>query len=239
MGYQGGVGAFLTVQRRTVSTWTRWPRQLIRRSPPHLVGVEELSGLGHEEKDATFGLSSDTFCVCDSLKRCGARRARRRTPLVWDENTVRVAIRSPAKTFTYGRFKVRYENAWLRIQLPSGRALCYPSARVEEGDRGQISYMGINPYSRKWCRLKTYGGKLTENITQAIARDLLYHGMLLAEKSGYEVILSVHDELLTELPEGDERGWEGLAACMAKNPPWAEGLPLAAAGFTDIRYRKD
>jgi DNA polymerase len=99
--------------------------------------------------------------------------------------------------------------------------------------------MGMNQYSRKWCRLKSYGGKFVENITQAIARDLLYYGMKLSEDRGYEVVLSVHDELITEIPEGGALSWQGLAACMSTNPPWAEGLPMAAAGFQGKRYRKE
>jgi DNA polymerase len=241
MGYQGGVGAFIT-GAETYHIDLDAMADAAYESIPDDVWGESKSYLGWATKKGmpTFGLSEKTFCTCDSLKRMW-RTSRPKTEALWAdiENTVRVAIRKPATTFVCGRVKIRFENAWLRIQLPSGRALCYPSARVEEGDKGQISYMGMNQYSRKWCRLKTYGGKLVENITQAIARDLLYHGMKLAEDSGYEVVLSVHDELITEIPEGGELSWQGLAACMSKNPPWAEGLPLAAAGFEGRRYRKD
>src|SRR5690606_5607762 len=106
-------------------------------------------------------------------------------------------------------------------------------------DQGKVSYMGINQYSRKWQRLKTYGGKLVENITQAAARDIMAAAMPAIEAAGYQIVLSVHDEFITETPDTDDFNSDGLAALMSTNPEWAEGLPLAAAGFETYRYRKD
>ena len=132
---------------------------------------------------------------------------------------------------------MRRDGSWLRVVLPSGRALCYPAARID--DKGRISYMGAHQYTRKWTRLHTYGGKLVENITQASARDVMAHGMLLADPAGYEILLTVHDELITETPDTDDYSVDGLAGCMADVPGWAPGLPLAAAGFEAARYRKE
>lgn len=129
------------------------------------------------------------------------------------------------------------EDGWLRIRLPSGRYLCYPDAR--ENDEDKITYSGVNQYTRKWETLETYGGKLVENIVQATARDVLAHGMLLADAAGYAVCLHVHDELITETPDDPAYSAEGLSALMAKGPGWSLGLPLAAAGFETQRYRKD
>jgi DNA polymerase len=78
-----------------------------------------------------------------------------------------------------------------------------------------------------------------ENVVQATARDVLAHGMLLADKAGYEVCLHVHDELITETPDDPAYSAEGLSALMAENPGWSLGLPLAAAGFETYRYKKD
>ena len=103
----------------------------------------------------------------------------------------------------------------------------------------QISYMGVNQYTRKWARLSTYGGKLAENWTQAVARDVFFSGMRRAVQAGYAIVLRVHDELVAEVPKGSGLTWEGLAVCMGTNPGWAAGLPLAAAGFDADRYRKD
>ena len=127
--------------------------------------------------------------------------------------------------------------AWLRMKLPSGRYLCYP--RPEVSDSGSLSYEGINQYTRKWERLDTYGGKLVENAVQAIARDVFMIGMLRAEEAGYSVCIRVHDELVCETPDEPAYSSEGLAALMSTNPSWSVGLPLAAAGFEALRYRKD
>ncbi len=123
----------------------------------------------------------------------------------------------------------------MRVQLPSGRYLCYAGAHLD-GDT--IKYLGVNQYSRKWGKLSTYGGKLAENVTQAFSRDILAHGMTLAEDAGYKVVLSVHDELLTETPDTTEFTHKRLSEIMSEVPWWATGLPLAAAGFEAYRYRK-
>jgi DNA polymerase len=147
------------------------------------------------------------------------------------------AINRPGETFTARRLRIQRVGAWLKIQLPSGRFLCYPSPQVDE--KGQISYMGVNQYSRQWSRIKTYGGKLFENITQAAARDVLAHNMPLVERHGYEIVLSVHDELITEAPDTSDYSVGVLCELMAMAPDWAEGLPLASAGFEGPRYKKD
>jgi DNA polymerase len=154
----------------------------------------------------------------------------------WDiERAARDAISMPGTTITCRRHKLRRDGSWLRISLPSGRCLCYPSPRVD--DEGKISYMGVNQYTRKWERLHTYGGKLVENLTQAAARDVMAHGMLLAERDGFEVLLTVHDELITEAPETFTA--DRLGQLMSTNPSWAPELPLAAAGFETYRYKKE
>ena len=79
---------------------------------------------------------------------------------------------------------------------------------------------------------------LAENVTQAVARDILASAMPVAEEEGYKIVLSVHDELICETPDNDTFHMEHLARIMSTNPPWAEGLPLAAAGFETHRYRK-
>jgi DNA polymerase len=134
---------------------------------------------------------------------------------------------------SFGAFDL--QGGWLRIKLPSGRYLCYSNAKIADG---VIKYAGVNPYTRKWESVPTYGGKLAENIVQAVSRDILAHGMKLAEKEGYRVVLSVHDELVTEVPDSPEFTHERLSEIMSAAPAWAEGLPLAAAGFESKRYRK-
>ena len=153
------------------------------------------------------------------------------------ENACRDAVHSPGVVKRVGKLAIQRDGVWLRIRLPSGRYLCYPG--IECDDAGKLSYLGVNQYTRKWERLKTYGGKLVENVTQAASRDVLCYGMKLAEESGYPVVLHVHDELLCEVPDTPDYNVARLSAIMSTNPPWAEGLPLAAAGFETYRYRKE
>jgi DNA polymerase len=115
---------------------------------------------------------------------------------------------------------------------------CHGSGKNRSG-LNSVVYLGTNQYTRKWEELRTYGGKLVENATQAVARDVLMHGVRLAEAGGYGVVMRVHDELLCETPDSEDFTVEGLSACMSRVPAWAIGLPLAAAGFETHRYRKD
>jgi len=185
----------------------------------------------------TYGLSERVFITCDSLKRLW-RNAHPETVSLWSEleNAVRRAIAQPGKQFNCRRLKVRKDGSWLRIALPSGRIVCYPGAAIVKGD---ITYMGVNPYSRKWQRLKTYGGKLVENVTQAGARDVLAGNMPAVEARGYEIVLTVHDEVITEAPDKDFYFHDQLSRLLATNPPWAPDLPLNAGGFEAYHYRKD
>lgn len=152
------------------------------------------------------------------------------------EKACKEAIWSPGDGFRVRDISILSSDDWLRIRLPSGRYLCYPDARVEEG---KILYEGKDQYTRKWTTLDTYGGKLTENIVQAVARDVLAEGLLLAEAKGYLPCLHIHDEIIAEVPDAPEWTVEGLSAIMATNPAWSLGLPLAAAGFETKRYRKE
>ena len=124
----------------------------------------------------------------------------------------------------------------MRMILPSGRALCYASPKVEDG---KISYLGVNQYSRKWQRLKTYGGKLFENACQAVARDVMTENMPAIEDAGYSILLTVHDELITEAPDTEDFTDKILSQMLATAPSWAPDIPLAAGGFAAYRYRKD
>jgi DNA polymerase len=99
--------------------------------------------------------------------------------------------------------------------------------------------MGINQFSRKWCRLTTYGGKIFENICQAVARDVMSNNMGPIEDAGYAIVLTVHDELITETPDTDAYSSDELSRRLGAQPAWALDMPLAAAGFESYAYRKD
>lgn len=124
---------------------------------------------------------------------------------------------------------------FLCMQLPSGRCIYYHKAKIV---RGKIMYMGWNSYKRKWEWIKTYGGKLVENATQATARDILVYGMKISERRGFKLVGSVHDEILSCQKPLKKYHSDKLIKCMTTNPYWASGLPLKAEGYTERRYRK-
>lgn len=198
----------------------------------------------HEKLEAALakvrhGLAPKVFVACDAIKRLW-RKAHPAISSYWKEleDTVRQAVAEPGATFPCRKVKIRRDGGWLRIGLPSGRALCYPSIQVDE-KTGEISYVGHDTYTRKWGRTKTYGGKLFENIVQAAACDQLAECMPLAEAEGYAVVLSVHDELVTEVPDEGAYSADRLGEIMCSDLGWNAGLPLAAAGFESKRYRKE
>jgi len=239
LGYEGGVGAFLTFAATYGIDLEAMAEHAIAGIPPHI--LDEARGAlewTRANKRPTFGLSDRAWLVCDSFKRAW-RYSHPAIVSFWKDlqETVVFAVSRPGATFTCRKLKLRRDGAWLRVRLPSGRFLCYPSPQVD--DAGKLSYMGTNQYTRKWSRLATYGGKCAENCTQAVARDVLAASMPAIEAAGYPIVLSVHDEILTEVPDRDEFSVGQLAAMMSVVPPWAEGLPLAAAGFEAYRYRKD
>jgi DNA polymerase len=153
----------------------------------------------------------------------------------------RQAIRNKGEKFVAGRLEMDRVDMngkkWLRIKAPSGSYLSYPCA--DERDDGQLVYDGTNQYTRQWEQLDTYGPKLLQNITEKVARDILCRGMQAAEKMGYEVCLHAHDELITEAPDDEKWNDKDLSGLMIKLASWMQGLPLAAAGFSATRYRKD
>lgn len=124
----------------------------------------------------------------------------------------------------------------LRIVLPSGRELFYPRFTHATG-RGRFQYEGTNQVTRKWETIETYGGKLTENIVQAIGRDLLAYALLQLEREGVRTLFHVHDEAVAE--SHDPQTLAKMERIFAQTPEWAKGLPLAGAGFTTPYYMKD
>lgn len=239
LGYEGGVGAFLTFAAAYNIDLEEMAEKAFDAIPADILAeARDMYQWTLKKRRSTFGLSERAWLVCESFKRSW-RYAHPEVSAFWKDlgRAVVEATQRPGTTLTCRRLKVRRDGAWLRIRLPSGRFLCYPSPQVD--DHGQFSYMGVNQYSRKWGRIKSYGGKLVENVTQAAARDVLAASMPHVEAAGYQIVLTVHDEIITEAPDSPEFNADHLAGLMSANPPWADGLPLAAAGFEAYRYRKD
>jgi DNA polymerase len=240
LGYGGGVGAFITgaatykfdIEEMANNAWDYLPGEQVHEAEGFLEWIRK-------QRMSTFGLSDRAFIVCDVFKRLW-RAAHPRTASFWSEleAAVRQAINNRGNTFQCRKLKVRRDAAWLRIVLPSGRALCYPSPAVDR-ETGEISYLGQNQYSRKWSRIKTYGGKLAENciaagtlvltrrgwiaIERATVTDTVWDGIDWVTQNGciyrgnqavlvrYGVTMTPDHKILTE------RGWIDASSCEGHN----------------------
>ena len=129
----------------------------------------------------------------------------------------------------------------LFIKLPSGRSLAYVKPRIETDvrfNKPKLTYEGIEQVTKQWGRISSFGGKLTENIVQAIARDCLAEAMLRLDKAGYKIVFHVHDEVILEVPKGFG-SVQQVNEIMGQAIQWAPGLPMEAAGFETEHYKKD
>ena len=134
-----------------------------------------------------------------------------------------------------------YVNGNLFIRLPSGRKLCYWETRLVPDDRGRqsIVYKGVNQTTKQWADVETYGGKIVENIVQAIARDCLAVAMTRVAQAGYRIVMHVHDEMIVDVPVEDAGALAFINAQMAEPIDWAPGLPLKGDGYICDFYQKD
>lgn len=156
------------------------------------------------------------------------------------------------RTFTRDDEGKKVPGWWLKLELPSGRVLSYPGVGISvekvideddrEGERPEyrerVRYMGQNQTTRQWQKIYTYGGKLAENVTQALCRDMLAFALVNVERSGWPIVLHVHDEIVTDVPNAPQYSAAELERLMCVLPDWAEGFPLAAAGQELMRYAK-
>lgn len=160
------------------------------------------------------------------------------------------AVLNPGTAYACRSITYGVKDDTLYCRLPSGRLITYHAPRLfttthryHKNPIYQLSFMGWNSDSTKgpigWIRMETYGGKLCENVTQAVARDILAYALVNVEKAGYPIVLHVHDELAAEVPTG----WgsvEELEQIMGAVPAWAQGWPIkATGGWRGLRYRKD
>lgn len=157
------------------------------------------------------------------------------------EAAAKTAIREKRKVRINKGITFDYADHVLFIKLPSGRSLAYFDAAVEKDADGRekITYAGVNQERKTWERQDTYGGKLTENIVQAVARDCLACAMLNAEKAGYNIVFHVHDEMIVEVPNSDTDAESIITKLMALSPPWAPDLPLKGETYATPFYKKD
>ena len=218
LGYQGGAGALKTM------------------------GALEM-GLTEDElepiKDAWRGANPEIVQLWYSCER-SAKEA------VLGKKSVTLLLADKRVALVFA-----YESGFLTIQLPSKRKLFYVKPRIEVEDlvretsdggkfiaarAGSLTYEGQDQKTKQWTRLSTYGGKLVENITQAVARDCLAESMLALDDAGYTQLATVHDEIIMEMKGGTLIEAEKI---MGEAIAWAPGLPLRGDGFETKYYMKE
>lgn len=155
---------------------------------------------------------------------------------------IRATVRQSSAISTIGNVRFDYERGVLWMTLPSGRRIAYWDIQYQDNPkkpgRKELSYMGTDQKTKKWSRLSTWGGKLTENLVQATARDCLRDSMLALDNAGYDIRAHVHDEIIVTEPVTGRRV-EDMSLIMGAPLPWAEGLPLRADGYEGNYYFKD
>jgi DNA polymerase len=244
LAYEGGVGAWLAfaaVYRLELEALAQdaYPRipEAARTQAEIMLQWRKKKGL------TTFGLTDKAFVVIESFKALW-RTGHPGISGYWGEleEAAMEAVSNPNRRagVEVGALTFKKQGTWLRMILPSGRSLCYPAPRITGNGRDKkLSYLGVNQYTRRWHRQGTYGGKLFENACQAVARDVMAWNMPAIEDAGYRIVLTVHDEVITEPLDNDDMTSDHLSRLLASNPPWLPGCPLAAGGFEAQRYRKD
>lgn len=168
-----------------------------------------------------------------------------RVPIFWTniEKAAIMACKSPGRRFRLGHVVWCKEGKFLTVELPIGRKLHYYEPRVYMketpwGHQEALSYMAVNSVTKKFERQDSWGGVLTENVVQAVARDLLMEALLRLDDSGlYRPILSVHDEIVCERPI-EKGNTNEFLEIMEQVPVWAEGIPIKVEGWSEPRYRK-
>lgn len=201
-------------------------------------GVNALIAMGALD----MGLSEEE--LPDIVQRW--RKANPRICDLWSatEQAALAAMRTGRAQATHGltfalEGDIAYGQRFLTVRLPSGRKLFYPKPylAINKFERMALHYYGVGQNTRKWEAMSTYGGKMTENIVQAIARDCLAETLRRIDAAGLQTVFHVHDEAVIDAPM--DATVEEICAMMAKPIPWAPGLILKGAGFEGAYYRKD
>lgn len=201
-------------------------------------GVGALKAMGAEEEGLTEAEMKDIIYKW--------RDKSPRIVKLWKsvENAAKQSLRTgkTIKLPAFRNLKFAYDGTFLTIELPSGRRLFYVKPRFSENRFGgeSIKYQGMDQMTKKWGWVETFGGKIVENITQGIARDLLAEAMLRLDASGFDTVMHVHDEIVAEVPEVSAgKDLDEILSLMAEPVEWAKGLPLPADGYVTPFYMKD
>lgn len=245
LGYQGGIAAFHKMCTIYSVSLDPIAQQIIRTASPEELDKAAFVYSGYLKdvlKSESEHFNKDEGMCADIIKQ----RWRANNPKIvefWSViNSVAVDTVKTGIRFRYLSIDWIVEKDFLYCILPSGRKMAYYKPKVESltnkfgVTKETLTYIGIDQTTKQLFRERTYGGKLTENIVQAIARDVMVEGMFNIKNYGLDIVLTVHDEILSE---GEEQtDLREIEECFTRPIKWAPGLPLAAEVWKGPRYRK-
>jgi DNA polymerase len=245
LGYGGGIGAYAKMAEGYKVDLNIIYHLLWKTASPYEMEAAEVSYILYLKRCKTNKVdpvSQPIAFVSDLVKQ----RWRKKNPEVvsfWGEldNAAIEAVqrKKPVKVGGDGIPIVTFfmHKQFLFCRLPSGRDIAYPYPRVHEGERGgiRLEYMVNDKTRGGWTRDSTYGGKLSENITQAVQRDILSEAMVRLDQKGYDLVLHVHDEIVADTAFGSVEDFEKV---MSESPIWADGLPIGVDAWFGSRYDK-
>lgn len=240
LGYQGGKHAFASMATN--------------------YGISVVEFREEAPADAQFVL---TFADAEEIKNQW-RAAHPATVAFWYglDRAAKSAVDEPGKITKCGPIAYRVMGDFLYCRLPSGRSIAYPYPSIIPPDADdtddkpaetgadkpafkrtwpQLGYWGVDSRpgkSKAWCQQRAYGGLLAENVTQAVARDVLMLAFKRIENAGYRIVMHIHDEVVCEAARGHGSP-EHLSALLTQGETWTAGLPLASKGWDGARYKKD
>lgn len=243
LGYAGGIGAYAAMAKNYGIDLETLPAFIFPTASSDEREKSLQRAVDYVERHQG-SMSLDAAVACDIIK-AKWRAANPRVVAFWYgvSDAASDAVALPGEVFSFRNISFKADPRFLRCKLPSGRFLYYPKAEIRPvttpwGDtRHMVTHHGVHATTGKWVRFALTGGRLTENIVQAISRDILVEAMLRLERAGYPVVMHVHDEIVAEVPEGFGT-LDGFVEIMAQPPAWAGGCPIGAEGWVGKRYRK-
>ena len=208
------------------------------------VGAMRAMDSGHKIPESELpGIVSQWRAASPKITALWSRFEKAATRAVEDHRPASDPVKVKIKTGVFIEFytAVAAKVRCLFIKLPSGRSICYWGARVNNGKSfgDALEYYGVGQQTGAWTILDTYGGKITENIVQATARDCLAVKLVEATERGYNVVAHVHDEMIIEVPNSDTEAAKLIDDMMAEPITWAPGLPLKGGTYECPYYQKD
>jgi DNA polymerase len=241
LGFQGGPGALRAMAKGYgVDIANAHDAVMMSASEQHIERAEE----GWLERGKKTGMSWRAWITAELIKLAW-RAANPAIVALWSdiETAAILAVRNPSTKFTAGKLTYIKVGSWLLCRLPSGRCIAYPFPSVIEKEtpwgskRPALTYWAVDPFTRQWSIQHFYGGLGAENVVQATARDVMAEAMLRVDAAGYHVVLTVHDEIVSETAQGfgDVRQFNDLVKL---KPSWSNGLPIEAKAWEGERYRK-